>query len=160
MLPSMDFAAPLREIAERVHGARSPSALRSSRPSLRRGDGDYRWYLGRALAQRDAGGAIVKWLATSTDIETAKRMIDTLRVRTEYEQQLIGIVSHDLRNPLNAISRAAGSSNRQDLGVAAGKMIQRVVARRIERRDSPAEQKPRPSCNDPRNGRKAQCGIG
>jgi K+-sensing histidine kinase KdpD len=31
-----------------------------------------------------------------------------LRRRTEFEQQLIGIVSHDLRNPLGAITMAAG----------------------------------------------------
>ncbi len=33
---------------------------------------------------------------------------EELRRRTEFEQQLIGIVSHDLRNPLGAIAMAAG----------------------------------------------------
>ncbi|MFL5346416.1 MAG: GAF domain-containing protein [Hyalangium sp.] len=33
---------------------------------------------------------------------------EELRHRTEFEQQLIGIVSHDLRNPLGAIAMAAG----------------------------------------------------
>jgi len=33
---------------------------------------------------------------------------EELRRRTEFEQQLIGIVSHDLRNPLGAITMAAG----------------------------------------------------
>ncbi|SEM23650.1 His Kinase A (phospho-acceptor) domain-containing protein [Stigmatella aurantiaca] len=36
------------------------------------------------------------------------RSQEELRRRTEFEQQLIGIVSHDLRNPLGAISMAAG----------------------------------------------------
>jgi signal transduction histidine kinase/CheY-like chemotaxis protein len=37
-----------------------------------------------------------------------QRSQEELRRRTEFEQQLIGIVSHDLRNPLGAIRMAAG----------------------------------------------------
>ncbi|WP_224247718.1 GAF domain-containing protein [Hyalangium gracile] len=37
-----------------------------------------------------------------------RRDQEELRRRTEFEQQLIGIVSHDLRNPLGAITMAAG----------------------------------------------------
>ena len=40
---------------------------------LRRHDGVYRWYLGRALAQRDEQGGIVKWFGTNTDIEEQKQ---------------------------------------------------------------------------------------
>ena len=35
---------------------------------LRRYDGEYRWFLGRALPQRDAEGSIVAWVGTNTDI--------------------------------------------------------------------------------------------
>ncbi len=70
---------------------------------LRRRDGAYRWHLTRAVPIRDHEGRIEKWLGTSTDIDDLKRAEAELRQRTEFEQQLIGIVSHDLRNPLNAI---------------------------------------------------------
>lgn len=40
---------------------------------LRGHDGTYRWYLGRALAQRDADGRIVQWFGTNTDIDEQKR---------------------------------------------------------------------------------------
>ncbi|WP_224362875.1 hybrid sensor histidine kinase/response regulator [Hyalangium versicolor] len=40
--------------------------------------------------------------------EQQRRDQEELRRRTEFEQQLIGIVSHDLRNPLGAITMAAG----------------------------------------------------
>jgi PAS domain S-box-containing protein len=40
---------------------------------LRRHDGEYRWYLGRALAQRDESGAVVRWFGTNTDIQDQKR---------------------------------------------------------------------------------------
>jgi len=40
---------------------------------LRRHDGEYRWYLGRALAQRDESGAVARWFGTNTDIDDQKR---------------------------------------------------------------------------------------
>lgn len=36
---------------------------------LRAADGTYRWHLGRARAQRDERGAIVRWFGTNVDIE-------------------------------------------------------------------------------------------
>ena len=46
---------------------------------LRRADGEYRWYIGRALAMRDRDGAIVKWFGTNTDIHEQKRIGQTQR---------------------------------------------------------------------------------
>ena len=74
---------------------------------LRASDGSYRWHLARASALRDGAGAITQWLGTNTDIDAARRTHDELRARADYEAQLIGIVSHDLRNPLSTISISA-----------------------------------------------------
>ncbi len=41
---------------------------------LLRGDGHYGWHLARAIAQRDATGAIVRWVGTNTDIDDQKRV--------------------------------------------------------------------------------------
>ena len=71
---------------------------------LRRGDGAYRWHLARAMAHRSPDGEIQRWFGTNTDIHDAKLALAELRARSEYEQRLIGIVSHDLRNPLNSIA--------------------------------------------------------
>lgn len=70
---------------------------------LRRPDGVYRWHLARARAARDPRGTIVKWFGTNTDIDEVKRAREELEERTRFEQHLLGIVSHDLRNPLGAI---------------------------------------------------------
>jgi PAS domain S-box-containing protein len=47
---------------------------------LRRADGAYRWFLGRATTLRDAAGAITAWIGTNTDIherrEAASAMAD------------------------------------------------------------------------------------
>ncbi len=73
---------------------------------LQRADGAYRWFLTRAVSMPGPGGRPVKWFGTSTDIEDLKHAENELRRRAEFEQQLVGIVSHDLRNPLNAINLA------------------------------------------------------
>lgn len=92
---------------------------------LRRRDGKYCWHLGRAEAYHDATGAIATWFGTNTNIDDRKRAQDTLEERAEFEQHLIGIVSHDLRNPINAIGIAAallrergGLDERQSKAVA------------------------------------------
>ena len=39
---------------------------------LRAADGEYRWFLGRALPLRDAAGGVVRWVGTNTDIHEQK----------------------------------------------------------------------------------------
>src|SRR6266478_881423 len=46
---------------------------------VRRGDGQYRWFLIRAVPLRDKLGNIVKWYGTSTEIEERKRAEEVLR---------------------------------------------------------------------------------
>jgi PAS domain S-box-containing protein len=46
---------------------------------LRRCDGEYRWFLFRAVPLRDELGNIVKWYGSSTDIEDRKRAEEELR---------------------------------------------------------------------------------
>ena len=48
---------------------------------LRRADGQYRWFLHRAVPLRDEAGKILKWVGTSTDIEDLKRAEEVLRDR-------------------------------------------------------------------------------
>lgn len=94
---------------------------------LRRGDGVYRWHLGRALPLRQ-GGAIAKWFGTNTDIDERKKAIDELQRRAEFEKQLIGIVSHDLRNPLSAILASATMILRRDSSdERASKGLRRII---------------------------------
>ena len=96
---------------------------------LRRQDGVYRWHLGRARPMRDHRGAIVKWYGTNTDIDEGRRARDELEERARFEQQLIGIVSHDLRNPLSAIGVAASLLLRRgNLDERQGKTVGRMVS--------------------------------
>jgi len=47
---------------------------------LRRADGEYRWFLLRAVPRRDERGNIFKWYGTSSDIEDLKRAEDRIRL--------------------------------------------------------------------------------
>src|ERR1700682_2388946 len=60
---------------------------------LRRGGGEFRWFLCRHVPVRDDSGKIVKWYGTCTDIEDRKQAEDTLRRNQAFfaaEAQRIG----------------------------------------------------------------------
>jgi PAS domain S-box-containing protein len=96
---------------------------------LRRFDGVYLWHLGRAEPIPDATGGVLRWFGTNTDIHDRKRAQDTLQERAAFEQQLIGIVSHDLRNPINAIGIAGALlSQRGKLDAVQAKAVARIVS--------------------------------
>src|SRR6202007_1639783 len=73
----------------------------------RAADGQYRWFLARAVPLRDARGKVVKWYGTSTDIEDRKRaeqlqaeLAHINRVSTMGE--LTASLSHEIRQPIGA----------------------------------------------------------
>jgi two-component system, NtrC family, sensor kinase len=75
---------------------------------LRGKDGNYRWFLSRALPIRDVNGKIVRWFGTNTDITDRKQAEEAL-VRSERLAamgRLAGIIAHEINNPLEAISNA------------------------------------------------------
>jgi PAS domain S-box-containing protein len=81
---------------------------------LRRRDGEYRWYVTRALAIRDRGGEITRWLGTCTDIDARVRSENDLRelaamlVKSNRElEDFASVASHDLQEPLRKIQSFA-----------------------------------------------------
>ena len=103
---------------------------------LVRHDGEVRWFLARAMPFRDEAGCIVRWFGTNTDIDDTRRATEELQARHQYEQQLVGIVSHDLKNPLAAILVSAQLLMRRgalnaDQGIAVSRILS--AARRATR---------------------------
>ena len=76
-----------------------------SEARYRRGDGQYRWFLVRAVPLRDAGGKIVKWYGTITDIEDRKRA-EQLQARPGAHQSR----EHDGRIGGRALSRTEAAN--------------------------------------------------
>jgi len=64
---------------------------------LRRFDGEYRWFLFRAVPLRDEHGNIVKWYGSSTDIEDRKRAEYLTRQIFERSPHRICVVGRDYR---------------------------------------------------------------
>jgi PAS domain S-box-containing protein len=100
--------------------ARWHSAIRSGHAyeieyRLKTKEGQYRWYLTRALPVRTADGVITRWFGTCTDIDKRKRTEDQLRAsalllgQSNRElEQFATIASHDLQEPLRKIQAFVG----------------------------------------------------
>lgn len=69
---------------------------------LRRADGTYRWFLTRTTPERDEQGQLAGWVSTATDIDDARRAVETLRAASEAKDMFLTMAAHELRTPLQA----------------------------------------------------------
>jgi len=63
---------------------------------LRGRDGEYRWFLSRAVPIRNAAGEIVRWFGTNTDITERKQAEET-------QQLLVSELNHRVKNTLATV---------------------------------------------------------
>lgn len=70
---------------------------------LQRSGGDLIWLLVTAQPLREVDGSLAGAVSSFTDITIARHHAQEQKERAELEQQLLAIVSHDLRTPLNAV---------------------------------------------------------
>jgi PAS domain S-box-containing protein len=71
-------------------------------------------------------GTFIHSRCFTRDITDRKRVEEETRLRLEFEQQLLGIVSHDLRNPLNAITMSAALARARSSDERTTKALSRI----------------------------------
>ncbi|MFY0572043.1 GAF domain-containing protein [Archangium lansingense] len=94
-----------------------------ARPGMRR------HWLASYYPVRDADGTVAGLGVVVVDITEQKRAEEHLRRTAEFRERFMSIVSHDLRNPLNAILLSANALLRsEDLGERHVKGARRIIA--------------------------------
>src|SRR5215469_14255916 len=75
---------------------------------LRGQDGEYRWFLSRAVPIFDSHDKITRWFGTCTDISRQLAAEEALRKteRLAAMGRVAGIIAHEINNPLEAITNA------------------------------------------------------
>ena len=96
---------------------------------LRNHSGQYRWVLGRARPVRNAGGVIIRWIGTCTDIHEQKLAQQSLQQSDRRKDEFLAMLAHELRNPLAPITTAADLLSRSTLDEEVVWQLSEVIAR-------------------------------
>ncbi len=103
---------------------------------LRRHDGSWLWFKSRAVALID-GDEPIRWMGTSTDIDSDKRATESLSQFNADLQNLASALAHDLHEPLRAIatqSQVLARYVEDDLNDKGSQIVQGIVDNAIHMR--------------------------
>jgi|GEM_PF-296717 len=110
-LPPENLVAWSAGLDAAFEGTNAEITLRRTMP-----DGDEREFHAHLVPERDAHGEIVTVLGIARDVTALRAQEREAQQRAVLAEQLIGIVSHDLRNPLNAVVLGTHLLRTSDLG--------------------------------------------
>ncbi len=91
-------------------------------------DGTRKTLLLNAAPIRDGQGRVVAAVATFQDITGRKKAEELLERQAHFRERFIGILGHDLRNPLSAISVASQLLLRQGLPELQNRLVSRIAS--------------------------------
>ena len=95
---------------------------------FRREDGSYIDVLDRGGVIRDERGGTSRMIGSMMDITERKRTEERMRQEALLRERFVGILGHDLRNPLSAILLSVGELRRRALSATQQQMAQRIDA--------------------------------
>ena len=69
-------------------------------------DGNYCWFITRAVPWRDDAGHVVSWFGISTSVHDMKQLMERLREADRRKDEFLATLAHELRNPLAPLLNA------------------------------------------------------
>ncbi|WP_411274213.1 ATP-binding protein [Daejeonella sp.] len=72
---------------------------------LRRADGEYRWFLSKAVPLKNDEGKIVRWIGTNTDVTEEMKL-------AQQKDDFISIASHELKTPIASLKASVQMMHR------------------------------------------------
>ncbi|NRT17655.1 PAS domain S-box-containing protein [Hymenobacter sp. 9A] len=100
-----DYIQPVVEFVRQAWGAGEPFELTFP---LRGQDGQYRWFLTRAVPVRDAQGHTVRWLGTNTDVTEMRQLQDQLQSAYDDLEAKVAFRNLELEHEVQALRRQVG----------------------------------------------------
>jgi PAS domain S-box-containing protein len=91
-------------------------------------DGTVRELQSRIVPERNSRGEVVTVLGITRDVTALKAQEREAEQRALLAEQLIGIVSHDLRNPLNAVLLGTHLLRAHELSVSDARVVTRIAS--------------------------------
>lgn len=103
----------LERVVERMQRSWATGELWEDTFPIRGQNGEYRWFLSRAVPIRDERGRVVRWFGTNTDISERReieaaltRARDAAEAAGRAKDQFLAVLSHELRTPLTPVQMA------------------------------------------------------
>lgn len=91
-------------------------------------DGSQREVQAHVVAERNARGEIMTVLGITRDVTALKQQELEAKQRAVLAEQLVGIVSHDLRNPLNAVLLGSHLLGTSELNAVQARTVSRIAS--------------------------------
>jgi PAS domain S-box-containing protein len=131
-----DDLAALRACWRRARNSGAPQELELR---YRSAEGAYRWFLSRIAPIRSCAGEIVRWIGVGTDIDDRKRaeaererLLASVQDADRRKNEFLGVLSHELRNPLAPIRNSLYLLERVPASSDQAIRARAVMARQVE----------------------------